>query len=77
MLFTFRQIMEKFFPTYYIANNVGSTAWFPSRIQDLDRFPSNILSYGIHLDADHPGFNDAVYRERRQKIADIAIKYKQ
>nr|CAH0100880.1 unnamed protein product [Daphnia galeata] len=68
--------MAKFYSAYYLDNNVDNTVWFPLRIQDLDRFPSSILSYGIHLDADHPGFNDAVYRERRQKIADIAIKYK-
>jgi hypothetical protein len=59
------------------ANNVESPIWFPTRIQDLDRFPSNVLSYGIHLEADHPGFNDAVYRERRKKIVNVAIKYKQ
>jgi hypothetical protein len=60
-----------------VANNVESPIWFPTRIQDLDRFPSNVLSYGIHLEADHPGFNDAVYRERRTKIVNVAIKYKQ
>jgi hypothetical protein len=77
LVFTVYQIMAKFYSAYYLDNNVDNTVWFPLRIQDLDRFPSSILSYGIHLDADHPGFNDAVYRERRQKIADIAIKYKQ
>ncbi len=76
--FTFRQIITKVCIIFLcVANNVERTIWFPTRIQDLDRFPSNVLSYGIHLDADHPGFNDAVYRERRKKIVEVAIKYKQ
>ncbi|KAK3544767.1 hypothetical protein QTP86_026773 [Hemibagrus guttatus] len=30
--------------------------WFPSNIQDLDRFANQILSYGSELDADHPQY---------------------
>ncbi len=50
--------------------------WFPGRIQDLDRFANQILSYGSELDADHPGFTDPVYRARRKEFADIAFHYK-
>lgn len=50
--------------------------WFPGRIQDLDRFANQILSYGSELDSDHPGFTDPVYRARRKEFADIAFYYK-
>jgi len=55
---------------------VSSTPWFPRRIEELDEFANQILSYGSELDADHPGFTDAVYRQRRKEFADIAFNYK-
>nr|CAH0100881.1 unnamed protein product [Daphnia galeata] len=54
----------------------GTIPWFPGRIQDLDRFANQILSYGSELDSDHPGFTDTVYRARRKEFADIAFHYK-
>jgi len=33
---------------------VGSTPWFPRRIEELDQFANQILTYGSELDADHP-----------------------
>ena len=54
----------------------GTIPWFPGRIQDLDRFANQILSYGSELDSDHPGFTDPVYRARRKEFADIAFHYK-
>ena len=50
--------------------------WFPVHIQELDNFANQILSYGDQLDSDHPGFTDAVYRQRRKEFADIAFNYR-
>ncbi|KAK9880942.1 hypothetical protein WA026_013271 [Henosepilachna vigintioctopunctata] len=49
--------------------------WFPKRIQDID-LAQNVLRYGSALDADHPGFKDPIYRERREHFARIANNHK-
>lgn len=57
-------------------DNAEAVPWFPQRIEELDKFANQILSYGSELDSDHPGFTDQVYRARRKEFADIAFHYK-
>lgn len=54
----------------------GSVPWFPRKIADLDTFAGKVLSYGGELDADHPGFTDPAYRERRAQITKAALSHK-
>jgi len=49
--------------------------WFPRCISDLDRFSKTTLDAGDKLQSDHPGFNDPVYRKRREHIAALAREY--
>ena len=49
--------------------------WFPRTPGDLDVFSKSTLDAGDQLQSDHPGFNDPVYRARREMIASIAREY--
>ena len=50
--------------------------WFPRHISDFDHFTQKTLDADEELEADHPGFNDAAYRQRRQDICTAAMAYK-
>merc|ERR1712142_340935 len=63
---THSSIFEIFTRNY--KDNAEAVPWFPRRIQDLDKFANQILSYGSELDSDHPGFTDQVYRARRKVV---------
>jgi Biopterin-dependent aromatic amino acid hydroxylase len=51
--------------------------WFPRHISELDNIANRTLDAGTDLEADHPGFNDPVYRARRTELAAIARSYNQ
>lgn len=49
--------------------------WFPKSVRDLHRCCTNLFKYGHELTADHPGFGDETYVERRKYIAKVAMEY--
>lgn len=49
----------------------------PKCLKDLDVSCKNVLMYGSELDANHPGFQDISYRERREMFTRIALKFNQ
>jgi len=50
--------------------------WFPRKVSDIDVFCHRTLDAGSELQADHPGFNDESYRERRRLICENAHRHK-
>ncbi len=51
--------------------------WFPRKIGDLDSFSQKTLDAGTDLESDHPGFQDAEYRQRRLNIVNSASSYRE
>jgi phenylalanine-4-hydroxylase len=50
--------------------------WFPRQVAELDRVAGRTLQAGSDLEADHPGFHDPAYRQRRQAIESLALDYR-
>jgi phenylalanine-4-hydroxylase len=50
--------------------------WFPRHISELDRIAEHTLDAGVELEADHPGFKDPDYRQRRAHIDELARNYR-
>ncbi|MEM1231982.1 MAG: ACT domain-containing protein [Pseudomonadota bacterium] len=50
--------------------------WFPRHASELDRMAANVLDAGTDLTADHPGFHDRAYRERRAHIDQLAREHR-
>lgn len=42
-----------------------SVPWFPRTVHDMEASSGQVFKLGVELNADHPGFSDAVYRARR------------
>ena len=50
--------------------------WFPRHRGELDRIANNTLEAGGDLQADHPGFADPVYRDRRATVDAVARRHR-
>ena len=57
-------------------STINMTPWFPKSISDMDTFAERVLECGDELTADHPGFIDENYRNRRAEITEIAKQFK-
>ena len=50
--------------------------WFPTHFADLENIGKTLLKEGEGIEmTDHPGFNDPVYKERRNMIMQLALNY--
>ncbi|KDO34906.1 hypothetical protein SPRG_00966 [Saprolegnia parasitica CBS 223.65] len=57
--------------------NEKKVPWFPRKIADLDMSVAQTLDAGDELECDHPGFNDKVYRARRDQLTEVALNFRQ
>ena len=50
--------------------------WFPTHISHIDAFSTKTLDAGAEISAEHPGFSDLEYRERRRAIVAAAASFR-
>eukprot|EP00484_Ammonia_sp_Unknown_P007718 CAMPEP_0197075102 /NCGR_PEP_ID=MMETSP1384-20130603/211442_1 /TAXON_ID=29189 /ORGANISM="Ammonia sp." /LENGTH=513 /DNA_ID=CAMNT_0042513945 /DNA_START=8 /DNA_END=1549 /DNA_ORIENTATION=+ len=50
--------------------------WFPITAEEVDSVALLVLDGGTDLEADHPGFHDADYKQRRNKITEAAAQFR-
>lgn len=50
--------------------------WFPRHVSELDYIANRTLDAGTDLESDHPGFNDPIYRKRREELAKLSHFHK-
>lgn len=50
--------------------------WFPRHISELDLIANRVLEGGTDLEADHPGFHDKIYLQRRADLAQSALDHR-
>jgi len=50
--------------------------WFPRHISELDLIANRTLDAGTDLEADHPGFHDPNYRDRREVLAQFSKNHR-
>ena len=60
----------------FIHDDFIQVHWFPRHISELDLIANRTLDAGVDLEADHPGFHDINYRQRRAKLAELALNHR-
>eukprot|EP00580_Thalassiosira_gravida_P017000 CAMPEP_0201665850 /NCGR_PEP_ID=MMETSP0494-20130426/6861_1 /ASSEMBLY_ACC=CAM_ASM_000839 /TAXON_ID=420259 /ORGANISM="Thalassiosira gravida, Strain GMp14c1" /LENGTH=414 /DNA_ID=CAMNT_0048144881 /DNA_START=1161 /DNA_END=2405 /DNA_ORIENTATION=- len=60
----------------YIPSHRIQVHWFPRHISELDLIANRTLDAGTDLEADHPGFHDVEYRQRRAHLAELALNHR-
>ena len=66
----------RYHPSLLICFKNLQVTWFPRHISELDLVANRTLDAGTHLESDHPGFHDLVYRQRRAFLTKSAKNHR-